>query len=102
MISELGASGTLRHCALSSASNARPPPPPTSAATRRAQPPHGSAQCWRPPDRSALENTWKLSAFASVLVGQAQIDWPLRDHRPSPTLSIVLASERAAARFCRI
>src|SRR6185436_16445024 len=99
-------SGTRRHCALSSASNCQVSP----VFDIRMIWPRSSRHCVGPNAATAgshfgLRNTWKLSEPASVLVSvKPQIGRPLpRTIDQSPIIwSIDLASERAAARFCRI
>src|SRR5579859_998264 len=99
-------SGTSRHCALSSASNCQVSPLsdissiwPCSSRQRF------GAKAVTTVSHFGFRKTWKLSWPASVLVSvRPQIIWPLpRTMAQSPIIwSIDLASERAAARFCRI
>src|SRR5712671_364285 len=106
MISGSALSGTRRHCALSSASKRQTSPP----ADISNNPPRSNrhivgANAAIAGSQRGLRNTWKLSAVASVLVKvRPQIDWPLpRTIAQSPIIwSIDFASERAAARFCRM
>src|SRR6185437_3412196 len=99
-------SGTRRHWALSSASNVHVSP---LADCRRIWP-WSSRHCVGAKavtvgSHFGFRKTWKLSWPASVLVRvRPQIDWPLpRTIAQSPIIwSIDLASERAAARFCRM
>src|SRR5271169_5597515 len=106
MISGSAVSGTSRHCALSSAWKCQTSPfADINISSPRSSRHIVGLKASTAGSQRGLRNTWKLSAVASVLVRvRPQTGRPLpRTIDQSPIIwSIDLASERAAARFCRM
>jgi hypothetical protein len=106
MISGSTLSGVRRHCALSSASKRQTSPAADiSNSTPRSSRHTVGAKAVTAGSQRGFKNTWKLSGVASVLVSvspQTVRPLPCTIDQSPIIWSIDLASERAAARFCRM